>query len=53
MASRSSSTDLGGPMAWWVWALAVTFVVYLFSFQTGYAIVNSSARLSPTIRGKK
>lgn len=33
--------DLGGPMAWWVWALAVTFVVYLFSFQTGYAIVNS------------
>ena len=27
-------------MAWWVWALAVTFVVYLFSFQTGYSIVN-------------
>lgn len=28
-------------MAWWVWALSVTFVVYLFSFQTGYAIVNN------------
>jgi MFS family permease len=35
---------LGGPMAWWVWALVVTFVVYLFSFQTGYAIVNSSVQ---------
>ena len=31
-------------MAWWVWALAVTFVVYLFSFQTGYAIVNSNVQ---------
>jgi len=31
-------------MAWWVWALAVTFVVYLFSFQTGYAIVNSKVQ---------
>jgi MFS family permease len=31
-------------MAWWVWALAVIFVVYLFSFQTGYAIVNSSVQ---------
>ena len=42
MAKSDSSTDseLGGPMAWWVWALAVTFVVFLFSFQTGYAIVN-------------
>jgi MFS family permease len=35
---------LGGPTAWWVWALAVIFVVYLFSFQTGYAIVNSSVQ---------
>jgi len=31
-------------MAWWVWILAVTFVVYLFSFQTGYAIVNENVR---------
>ena len=32
---------LGGARAWFVWALAVTFVVYYFSFQTGYAIVNA------------
>ena len=46
MASSGSSSDqnLGSPMAWWVWALAVTFVVLLFSFQTGYAIVNSSVQ---------
>lgn len=31
-------------MAWWVWALAVTFVVYLFSFQTGYSIVNANVQ---------
>ena len=37
-------TELGGPMAWWVWALAVTFVVHLFSFQTGYAIVNPAVQ---------
>jgi len=30
--------------AWWVWALAVVFVVYLFSFQTGYSIVNPSVQ---------
>lgn len=34
------TATLGGPMAWWVWTLAVIFVVYLFSFQTGYSIVN-------------
>lgn len=33
--------ELGSARAWFVWALAVTFVVYYFSFQTGYAIVNS------------
>ena len=33
--------ELGGARAWFVWVLAVTFVVYYFSFQTGYAIVNS------------
>ena len=31
-------------MAWWVWILAVTFVVFLFSFQTGYSIVNPSVQ---------
>lgn len=30
--------------AWWVWILAVTFVVYLFSFQTGYSIVNPNVQ---------
>jgi len=33
--------ELGSTRAWFVWTLAVTFVVYYFSFQTGYAIVNS------------
>lgn len=36
--------QLGGLRAWWIWILAVTFVVFLFSFQTGYAIVNSSVQ---------
>ena len=35
---------LGSGMGWWVWALAVIFVVFLFSFQTGYAIVNSNVQ---------
>jgi MFS family permease len=35
---------LGGPMAWWVWTLAVVFVVFLFSFQTGYSMVNPSVQ---------
>ncbi|MCC8361680.1 MFS transporter [Lysobacter sp. A6] len=35
---------LGGPMAWWVWTLSVIFVVYLFSFQTGYSIVNPNVQ---------
>jgi MFS family permease len=44
-ASRQTKEyPLGGAMAWWVWALAVVFVVFLFSFQTGYAIVNSSVQ---------
>lgn len=35
---------LGGARAWRVWLIAVTFVVYYFSFQTGYAIVNASVQ---------
>jgi MFS family permease len=31
-------------MAWWVWSLAVAFVVYLFSVQTGYAIVSAQVQ---------
>jgi MFS family permease len=42
MATGKSA--LGGGMAWWIWALAVAFVVFLFSFQTGYSIVNSSVQ---------
>jgi len=43
-APRARNYSQGSAMAWWVWILAVTFVVYLFSFQTGYAIVNESVR---------
>jgi hypothetical protein len=31
---------MGGGKAWWIWALGVTFVVFLFSFQTGYSASN-------------
>ena len=43
-ASPTRMATLGGAMAWWVWILAVTFVVYLFSFQTGYSIVNPNVQ---------
>lgn len=39
----SQKTDIpapGGARAWWIWALGVTFVVFLFSFQTGYSASN-------------
>jgi MFS family permease len=39
-----TSNVLGGAMGWWVWTLAVLFVVYLFSFQTGYSIVNPAVQ---------
>jgi MFS family permease len=42
--AATKPAELGGAWAWFVWALAVTFVVYYFSFQTGYAIVNSSVQ---------
>lgn len=35
---------LGGAQAWRVWSIAVAFVVYYFSFQTGYSIVNASVQ---------
>jgi predicted MFS family arabinose efflux permease len=34
----------GGPQAWLVWIIAVAFVIYYFSFQTGYSIVNPSVQ---------
>src|SRR5688572_22413821 len=41
---ENSRWRLGGAMAWWVWSLAVAFVVYLFSVQTGYAIVSAQVQ---------
>lgn len=35
---------LGGTRAWITWLLAVAFVIFLFSFQTGYSIVNASVQ---------
>ena len=35
---------LGGVRAWVAWLVAVAFVVYYFSFQTGYAIVNAGVQ---------
>jgi MFS family permease len=40
LPSGSTESRLGSGLAWWIWILAVVFVVYLFSFQTGYSIVN-------------
>ena len=40
----SDSPVLGGARAWLVWLIAVTFVVYYFSFQTGYSIVNANVK---------
>ena len=37
-------TRLGGGLAWWIWSLAVVFVIYVFSFQTGYSVVNSGVQ---------
>ncbi|UTA53323.1 MFS transporter [Lysobacter soli] len=44
LRSEPGTSMLGHAMAWWVWILAVTFVVFLFSFQTGYSIVNPSVQ---------
>jgi MFS family permease len=43
---RESGTQshLAGAHAWWVWILSVAFVVFLFSVQTGYAIVSGSVQ---------
>jgi MFS family permease len=38
------SVERGRAQAWLVWTLAVAFVVYYFSFQTGYAIVNPNVQ---------
>ena len=35
-----SKVVLGGPRAWFVWCIAVSFVLLVFALQTGYAITN-------------
>lgn len=41
-----SRVQLGGAKAWWIWAISVLFVIYLFSVQTGYSIVNGDIQKS-------
>jgi len=36
----ASEVKLGGVQAWINWLLGVTFVVFVFTFQTGYAVTN-------------
>ncbi|MFK4444054.1 MFS family permease [Caballeronia udeis] len=45
--------QLGGARAWWIWALSVAFVIYLFSVQTGYSIVNSEVQKSASLTVKQ
>jgi predicted MFS family arabinose efflux permease len=44
VSGHRADPTLGSPRAWLVWIIAVTFVVYYFSFQTGYSIVNSNVQ---------
>ena len=44
MPSDFSATKLGSLAAWRVWIVAVVFVAYQFSIQTGYAIVNGAVQ---------
>lgn len=37
-----TKSKLGGPQAWVNWVLGVAFVVFVFTFQTGYAVTNIS-----------
>lgn len=44
MSETREHVALGGGHAWVVWATAVAFVIYYFSFQTGYSIVNPAVK---------
>ena len=46
MSATNAPTETapGGLEAWIVWSIAVAFVIYYFSFQTGYAIVNPAVQ---------
>ncbi|EJN37032.1 sugar phosphate permease [Pseudomonas sp. GM84] len=46
---ENANARLGGAKAWWVWAIAVAFVIYLFSVQTGYSIVNPDIQKSVSL----
>lgn len=43
---KAGHNRLGGPEAWFIWVLATIFVVWLFSIQTGYAIVSQDIQVS-------
>jgi MFS family permease len=45
----AATFQLGGRQAWWIWALSVAFVIYLFSVQTGYSIVNPEVKKSASL----
>lgn len=44
MDTTAPPIQQGGAKAWGVWCIAVAFVSYYFSFQTGYSIVNASVQ---------
>ncbi|WP_158543528.1 MFS transporter [Dyella solisilvae] len=44
MEAATPSVQQGGARAWGVWCIAVAFVSYYFSFQTGYSIVNANVQ---------
>lgn len=43
-AEAGGESFLGSGRAWSVWGLAVAFVIFLLSFQSGYSIVNPSVQ---------
>lgn len=40
--SMPSQPHLGGGRAWWIWAIVVVFVLYLFNVQTMFSVVQGS-----------
>ena len=39
-STTTEFSKLGGPAAWLNWTLGVAFIVFVFTFQTGYAVTN-------------
>lgn len=48
---KTTARPLGGVYGWLVWSLATIFVVYLFSVQTGYSVVNSDIQKDVGLSG--